>query len=199
MITHACPPEGSGLTPCCQLPPLELPRDDRMSLIPEDVDCSPRPTVGGVPLPDASAGPDEYLARCIAYHEQQLVALHRLAALLDVELPLGARVWRPWRLELLPGVYQSVMLPQGATIGHVSAGPGALNVHGSSGILLWLEVPLVTDPASAPTHRYVVVLPADAHPPLPLADGGWLGDCLVYGHGTEPWDGTVFRCYEVEA
>jgi hypothetical protein len=153
-----------------------------------------------LPLPEPSDGPEVYLARCIAYHEQQLVALQRLAAQLGVELPLGAHVWRPWRLELLPGVHQSVMLPAGATIGHVSSGAGSLASEGCdvrAGVVLWLEVPLVTDPASSPTHRYVQLLPESVH--VPPSSQGWLGDVLVYGVGSEPWDGIVFRCYEVEA
>ena len=91
ITVHACPPEGSGLTPCCQRPPLELPRTDRMTSEPGDVTCV-QVAAAGLPLPDPADGPDEYLARCIAYH-----------------------------------------------------------------------------------------------------------DVLVYGVGSEPWDGTVFRCYEVEA
>lgn len=31
-IVHACPPEGSGLTPCCGRTPFELPYSDRMTL-----------------------------------------------------------------------------------------------------------------------------------------------------------------------
>lgn len=38
-ITHACPPEGSGLTPCCGRSPFELPMTDRMTLEPELVNC----------------------------------------------------------------------------------------------------------------------------------------------------------------
>lgn len=31
MATHACPPDGSGLTPCCGRTPFELPLSDRIS------------------------------------------------------------------------------------------------------------------------------------------------------------------------
>lgn len=37
---HACPPGGSGLTPCCQRPPTELPRGDRMTENPDAVTCT---------------------------------------------------------------------------------------------------------------------------------------------------------------
>lgn len=38
MTTHRCPPDGSGETPCCDLSPLELPLDDRMT-VDGEVDC----------------------------------------------------------------------------------------------------------------------------------------------------------------
>lgn len=38
MTTHRCPVAGSGLTPCCGRSPLELPLDDRMTVV-EEVDC----------------------------------------------------------------------------------------------------------------------------------------------------------------
>lgn len=38
---HACPPDGSGLTPCCGRTPFELPRTDRMSTDPAAVTCAP--------------------------------------------------------------------------------------------------------------------------------------------------------------
>ncbi|AVH59947.1 MULTISPECIES: hypothetical protein [Streptomyces] len=31
MAVHACPPDGSGLTPCCARTPFELAEDDRIS------------------------------------------------------------------------------------------------------------------------------------------------------------------------
>jgi hypothetical protein len=42
---HACPPPGSGLTPCCGRTPFELPPTDRMSLDPTAVTCSAAPAV----------------------------------------------------------------------------------------------------------------------------------------------------------
>ncbi|MDX2954571.1 hypothetical protein [Streptomyces caniscabiei] len=38
---HACPPDGSGLTPCCGRTPFELPRTDRMTRDPAAVTCRP--------------------------------------------------------------------------------------------------------------------------------------------------------------
>jgi hypothetical protein len=38
-VTHACPPEGEGLTPCCGRTPFELPMTDRMTLDPALVTC----------------------------------------------------------------------------------------------------------------------------------------------------------------
>lgn len=38
---HACPPDGSGLTPCCGRTPFELPRTDRISSEPAAVTCAP--------------------------------------------------------------------------------------------------------------------------------------------------------------
>jgi hypothetical protein len=38
-VFHACPPENSGLTPCCGRSPLELPRDDRLTTTPSEVTC----------------------------------------------------------------------------------------------------------------------------------------------------------------
>lgn len=37
---HACPPVGSGVTPCCGLTPFEIPRLDRMTLAPDLVTCT---------------------------------------------------------------------------------------------------------------------------------------------------------------
>jgi hypothetical protein len=37
---HACPPDGSGLTPCCGRTPFELPGTDRMTTGPSAVTCS---------------------------------------------------------------------------------------------------------------------------------------------------------------
>lgn len=40
-VVHACPPPGSGLTPCCGRTPFELLRTDRMSGDPAAVTCCP--------------------------------------------------------------------------------------------------------------------------------------------------------------
>lgn len=37
--THACPPEDSGITPCCDRTPFELPWTDRITLHPDLVTC----------------------------------------------------------------------------------------------------------------------------------------------------------------
>lgn len=148
-----------------------------------------------VPIPSPFDQPDAYLGRLVDYHEQQVLALRRLAAELGVELPGTLTVWRPWRLEPVPGVHQSVMLPAGATISHVSSStPWATK---EAGVLLWLEVPLVSDPAVFPTHRYVELATDDARPPV--GTESWLGDVLLYGHDPDPWTGTVFRCYLIDA
>ncbi|MEU9323243.1 hypothetical protein AB0D91_05425 [Streptomyces canus] len=46
-VVHGCPPDGSGLTPCCGRTPFELPRTDRMSTDPAAVTCTP--PAGGAP------------------------------------------------------------------------------------------------------------------------------------------------------
>jgi hypothetical protein len=38
--THACPPDGSGLTPCCRRSPVELPRTDRLTQDESAVTCT---------------------------------------------------------------------------------------------------------------------------------------------------------------
>jgi hypothetical protein len=38
---HACPPDGSGLTPCCGRTPFELPRTDRISSEADAITCRP--------------------------------------------------------------------------------------------------------------------------------------------------------------
>jgi hypothetical protein len=38
-ITHQCPPEGSGIMPCCGRTPFEVPGTDRMTLDAALVDC----------------------------------------------------------------------------------------------------------------------------------------------------------------
>ncbi|UJV41616.1 hypothetical protein [Streptomyces sp. AMCC400023] len=39
VVIHACPPDGTGLTPCCGRTPLELPRTHRMTNDPAMVTC----------------------------------------------------------------------------------------------------------------------------------------------------------------
>jgi hypothetical protein len=36
---HECPPDGTGVTPCCHRPPFELPRTDSLTIDPEAVTC----------------------------------------------------------------------------------------------------------------------------------------------------------------
>lgn len=38
-VTHACPPTGSGVMPCCERTPFEVPRWHRMTLDPDLVTC----------------------------------------------------------------------------------------------------------------------------------------------------------------
>lgn len=38
-ITHQCPPDGSGIMPCCGRTPFEVARTDRMTLEATRVDC----------------------------------------------------------------------------------------------------------------------------------------------------------------
>ena len=38
-VTHACPPHGAAMTPCCARTPFELPRTDRITLNDADVTC----------------------------------------------------------------------------------------------------------------------------------------------------------------
>lgn len=40
VIIHACPPQGSGVMPCCGRAPAEVPATDRVTLYPENVTCS---------------------------------------------------------------------------------------------------------------------------------------------------------------
>lgn len=42
---HACPPEGTGVMPCCGRTPFEVPRTDRMTST-EPVTCTGVPDVG---------------------------------------------------------------------------------------------------------------------------------------------------------
>lgn len=39
MTIHLCPPKGSGLMPCCNRTPFEVPRTDRMTLERRNVTC----------------------------------------------------------------------------------------------------------------------------------------------------------------
>lgn len=36
---HRCPPDGSGVMPCCGRTPFEVPHSDRMTLNPDEVTC----------------------------------------------------------------------------------------------------------------------------------------------------------------
>jgi hypothetical protein len=46
-VTHQCPPDGQGFTPCCGKTPFELPRTDRITLDPSLVTCHSDLTVPG--------------------------------------------------------------------------------------------------------------------------------------------------------
>lgn len=39
-VTHACPPKGSEVMPCCDRTPFEVPLTDRMTLEPNLVTCT---------------------------------------------------------------------------------------------------------------------------------------------------------------
>lgn len=41
-VVHRTPSVGSGRTQCCDLPPFELPRTDRMTTVPGRVTCTGR-------------------------------------------------------------------------------------------------------------------------------------------------------------
>jgi hypothetical protein len=45
-IVHACPPDGSGVTPCCNLTPFELPRTQRMTTDATEVTCQGQTDTG---------------------------------------------------------------------------------------------------------------------------------------------------------
>jgi hypothetical protein len=48
-VVHGCPPDGSGLTPCCRRTPLELPATDRITSNPGNVTCPGPPVTSPVP------------------------------------------------------------------------------------------------------------------------------------------------------
>lgn len=52
---HACPPDGSGVTPCCGRTPFELPRTDRISSEVAVVTCQPAVPVAAPPTTDPTA------------------------------------------------------------------------------------------------------------------------------------------------
>jgi len=43
-LTHACPPDGSGVMPCCGKTPFEVPPTDRITQDPNLVTCHEKPT-----------------------------------------------------------------------------------------------------------------------------------------------------------
>ena len=43
-VVHACPPVGSGLTPCCHRSPIDLPLTERISLDGTEVTCQGAPS-----------------------------------------------------------------------------------------------------------------------------------------------------------
>jgi hypothetical protein len=55
-VTHACPPPGVYLTPCCQATPFELPRTDRITTDPALVTCAGTYKTGHQGLPSADWG-----------------------------------------------------------------------------------------------------------------------------------------------
>lgn len=42
-VTHACPPEGEFVLPCCRRMPFDVPATDHITLIPEYVNCGKLP------------------------------------------------------------------------------------------------------------------------------------------------------------
>lgn len=49
MATHASPPDGSGLTPCCARTPFELAEDDRITSNIDNVTCLGKQRTKGKP------------------------------------------------------------------------------------------------------------------------------------------------------
>jgi hypothetical protein len=49
VLVHLCPPDGSGLTPCCGAAPFEIPRGDRLTAVDDAVTCE------GDPVPAEAA------------------------------------------------------------------------------------------------------------------------------------------------
>lgn len=56
-IVHQCPPDGSGITPCCGRPPIELPGADRMTVDLTRITCGRPAGRGWSSLPGPEADP----------------------------------------------------------------------------------------------------------------------------------------------
>ena len=52
-VVHVCPPDGTGITPCCGHTPYDLPANDRITTLPDLVTCDIRPPSG--PLTQATS------------------------------------------------------------------------------------------------------------------------------------------------
>ncbi|WP_145503183.1 hypothetical protein [Streptomyces sp. CFMR 7] len=83
-VVHACPPRGSGLTPCCHRSPFEM-QADRMTADPTLVTCPGPPAAPAAPeettpAPQCSAGllpaTDEVVDRCVRHgaHDTHVTA-----------------------------------------------------------------------------------------------------------------------------
>lgn len=68
-ITHQCPPEGSGLMPCCGRTPLQVPDTDRLTLDPALVTC-PKRSFPDTPGP---AQPPPFRRRSRSISQQETV------------------------------------------------------------------------------------------------------------------------------
>ena len=71
MTTHHCPPEGSGVMPCCGRTPFEVSRTDRMAEDPALVTCGPDRVV------DLMAALEDSLRTACAEREAALASMFR--------------------------------------------------------------------------------------------------------------------------
>ncbi|MEU1071885.1 MULTISPECIES: HIT domain-containing protein [unclassified Streptomyces] len=136
---HACPPDGSGLLPCCQRTPFEVPRTDRITEDPAAVTCRP-------------SQPDRDQTRQLVHLavEQALDAHHRT-------LPF------PARMDLISRVVDAIHPPNTAAVLNQQA------ILGFFGALDQAEDAaagsfMAAAPSNAPTSTDAAARPGE-HPP----------------------------------
>lgn len=118
---HLCPPVGSGLMPCCDRTPFELPLDDRLTTSAHEVTCTDRELAELVVDTDGGESPFGWREDTVEERETTLTAALRAVRQQCIAWtqPTGALTWDARNRDLGVGVAAGVLV---AMIDHFAPG-----------------------------------------------------------------------------